>query len=177
MGDQLVAAGYLRVSQTRDRMSATDIYRKEIEGYCRFKGLWLGKVFSDIDYSGRRGARSRPALEELVARRHEFSSVVIPKLSRFGRSLSHLCHLFDLFDADGIALVFLDMNVDTTTSQGRLLRNVMASFAEYESDVRSDYSRAAHRYLAERGIHNGKAPMGYVRRERGSSSIIQRERT
>jgi hypothetical protein len=43
-------------------MSAPDLYRKEIEGYCRFKGLWLGKVFSDIDYSGRRGPSNREAL-------------------------------------------------------------------------------------------------------------------
>jgi DNA invertase Pin-like site-specific DNA recombinase len=49
--------------------------------------------------------------------------------------------LFDLFDdAEGIALVFLDMNIDTGTSQGRLLPNIMAAFTEYESDVCSDYS-------------------------------------
>jgi site-specific DNA recombinase len=36
--------------------------------------------------------------------------------------------------------VFLDLGMDTKTSQGRLLRNIMASFAEYESDVRADYN-------------------------------------
>jgi site-specific DNA recombinase len=50
-----------------------------------------------------------------------------------------------------VALVLLDMNIDTRTSQGRLLRNVMAAFAEYESDVKSDYSRANHRHLAMSG--------------------------
>jgi hypothetical protein len=33
--------------------------------------------------------------------------VIIPKLSRFGRSLKHLTRLFATFDNDGIALVFL----------------------------------------------------------------------
>jgi hypothetical protein len=32
------------------------------------------------------------------------------------------------------------MNIDTGTSQGRLLPNIMAAFTEYESDVCSDYS-------------------------------------
>jgi site-specific DNA recombinase len=67
---------------------------------------------------------------------------VIPKLSRFGRSVKDLVGLFDQFDRDGVALVFLDMNLDTSTSQGRLLRHVMVAFAEYESDVKGDYARA-----------------------------------
>ena len=95
--------------------------------------------------------------------RHAFSAIVIPKLSRFGRSVKDLVELFDLFDRDGIALVFLDMNIDTATSQGRLLRHIMAAFAEYESDVKSDYSRATQRLLAREGRPGGPwAPFGYV---------------
>jgi DNA invertase Pin-like site-specific DNA recombinase len=56
--------------------------------------------------------------------------VVVPKLSRFGRSLAHLIELFETFETDGIALVLLDVGIDTTTSQGRLLRHIMAAFAE-----------------------------------------------
>jgi DNA invertase Pin-like site-specific DNA recombinase len=76
---------------------------------------------------------------------------LVPKLSRFGRSLSELVRLFDLFDSEGIALVFLEMNVDSSTSQGRLLRHVMAPFAEYESDVKSDYARANYRHAMTQG--------------------------
>ena len=43
--------------------------------------------------------------------------------------------LFDLFDSDDISLVFLDINGDSSTSQGRLVRHVMAAFTDYESDV------------------------------------------
>ena len=142
MGEQRPVAGYFRVSQARDGMKAPEMYQDEIERYCRYKNVRLGHVFSDIDYSGYRGAKPRPALEDLKARRVEFDAVVIPKLARFGRSVKELVELFDLFDTDGISLVFLDMNIDTSTSQGRLLRHVMAAFAEYESDVKADYARA-----------------------------------
>jgi DNA invertase Pin-like site-specific DNA recombinase len=77
----------------------------------------------------------------MVAARRDYSAIVVPKLSRFGRSMKQLISLFDVFDTDGIPLVFLDMNLDTSTSQGRLLRHILAAFAEYESDVKGDYAR------------------------------------
>jgi DNA invertase Pin-like site-specific DNA recombinase len=170
-------AGYLRVSQARDGMRAPEIYRDEIERYCRYRELQLGEVFSDIDYSGYRGAKARPALEELKARRHEFSSVVVPKLARFGRSVRELVELFDLFDRDRIGLVFLDMNVDTSTSQGRLLRHMMAAFAEYESDVKADYARANHRMVRAQGRPwGGRPPFGYELDPAERSYLIHPER-
>ncbi len=72
----------------------------------------------------------------------EFSAIIVPKLARFGRSVMDLVELFELFDHDRVALVFLDMNIDTSPSQGPLL---MAAFAEYESDVKADYARASYR--------------------------------
>lgn len=98
---QLVA-GYYRVSMARDGMKAPELYEDEIRRYCSYKKFILGEMFCDIDYSGYRGAPKRPGLEALLERRHEFSSVVVPKLSRFGRSVSDLTKLFDLFEADQI---------------------------------------------------------------------------
>lgn len=89
--------------------------------------------------------------------------MIIPKLSRFGRSLKHLTQLFDAFDSDGISLVFLDLGMDTSTSQGRLLRNIMGAFAEYESDIKGDYTRANIRYAIQQGRPvGGRAPFGYI---------------
>lgn len=84
-------------------------------------------MFSDIDASGRKGAPPRSGLQALVDAHRDFSAVVIPKLSRFGRSMTHLMQLFDLFEQDRIALVFLDLGIDTSTSRGRQLRNIMAA--------------------------------------------------
>ena len=139
--EQRPVAGYFRVSQARDGMKAPQLYEDEIRRYCSYRKLEVAQIFSDIDYSAYRNSENRPALNELLRRRHEFSAVVVPKLSRFGRSLKHLTHLFDTFDSNGVGLVFFDLGMDTSTSQGRLLRNVMAAFAEYESDVKADYSR------------------------------------
>ena len=61
---ELPVAGYFRVSQARDDMRAPELYRDEIDRYCAYKRLKLAGVFSDIDRSGFRGAKVRPALEE-----------------------------------------------------------------------------------------------------------------
>ena len=53
-------AGYFRVSKARDDMQAPDIYKEQIEAYCRYRGLALSHIFSDIDFSGRRNAPERP---------------------------------------------------------------------------------------------------------------------
>lgn len=154
-------AGYFRVSQARDEMYSPDIYRGEIERYCDYRGLVLGRVYADIDHSGFRNSPLRPDLEALKEKRLEYSAVIVPKLSRFGRSVKDLVELFDLFDKDNVPLVFLDMNLDTSTSQGRLLRHVMAAFAEYESDVKGDYSRANNLHRVAQGRPIGMAPFGY----------------
>jgi DNA invertase Pin-like site-specific DNA recombinase len=168
-----LVAGYYRISQARDDMSAPAMYEEEIRRYCTYKQLHLKKVFSDIDYSGYKDSEKRPALSELVRRRGEFSCVVIPKLSRFGRSVRHLTQLFDVFDRDGIALVFLDLGMDTSTSQGRLLRHVMAAFAEYESDVKSDYIRASYKHLMRQGrAWGGTPPFGFDKVPETKSYVI-----
>lgn len=172
--DALPVAGYYRVSVSREGMIAPEIYESEIARYCEFKGLALAENFSDIDRSGWKGSRSRPGLNALVERRREFSAVVVPKLSRFGRSLSHLVELFDSFDRDGVGLVFLDLGLDTSTSQGRLLRNIMASFAEYESEIRSDYGKASALLRSSKGQPNGPPSIGY-RKENKTLVIVEEE--
>ena len=127
MHDAQKVAAYYRVSKARDEMAAPQLYEDQIRRHCSYRAFNLGEIFVDLDYSGFRGSRTRPALEELKDRRHEFSTIIVPKLARFGRSAKELVELFDLFDSDGIALVFLDMNIDTSTSQGRLLRYIMAA--------------------------------------------------
>ena len=175
MSDTLPVAGYFRVSKARDDMKAPELYQADIDRFCCFRELELKETFSDIDYSAFRGARSRPGLEELKARRREFSAVVVPKLSRFGRSVKDLIELFEVFESDGVALIFLDMGLDTSTSQGRLLRHIMSAFAEYESDVRGDYFRAAQEARARQGLPSmGWTPYGY-RREHGNYVVFEPE--
>jgi site-specific DNA recombinase len=68
--------------------------------------------------------------------------------------------------------VFLDVGVDTSTSVGRLVRN-MASLAEWESDRIPDTWTDIYRYLARQGRRNGgySTPLGY-RYEKSSKNYV-----
>lgn len=155
-------AGYYRVSVARDDMKAPELYEEEITRYCAYRGVTLGAMYKDIDASGYRGSRPRQGLEDLKLHHLNYSAVIVPKLARFGRSVKDLVALFELFDRSRVPLVFLDMNIDTSTSQGRLLRHIMAAFAEYESDVKADYARSNHRLARSKGLAWGRAPFGYI---------------
>jgi site-specific DNA recombinase len=157
------AAGYLRVSQARDGMMADKIYRQEIESYAAAYSYRLVQVFGDLDYSGRKGSKARPGFTEMLRRCREFDLLIVPKLSRFGRSMRDNLAAYDQLEDAGVGLVFLDLRIDTTTSGGKLMRNVLTALAEYESDLISERWKDTHRYLARNGRHvgGGTVPFGY----------------
>lgn len=88
--------------------------------------------------------------------------------------MKDLIQLFEVFERDSVALIFLDMGLDTSTSQGRLLRHIMSGFAEYESDVRADYFRAANDARLAKAFHLWWVAYGYGRR-RGTYEVSERE--
>src|SRR6266498_3566785 len=151
------AAGYLRVSKAREGMEAPAIYREQIEAWAKATpGIRLGEIYQDIDLSGRRGAKVRPAFERMLsaARAGDLDLIIVPKLSRFGRSVSHVTTVLEELEELGVAVRFLDLDVDTSTSTGRLIRNIMASLAD----------------VARQGRPIGRPPYGY--RRKGKTFVI-----
>jgi site-specific DNA recombinase len=174
--DQLPVAGYYRVSKAREGMNSPQLYEEQIHRYCEYRGFTLARIYADIDHSGYNNSRARPALKELCDQRQTYAAVVVPKLSRFGRSMAHLFEMYTSFSEDGVDLIFLDVGVDSSTSQGKLLRNVMSAFAEYESDVRSDYAKTNAEHAARLGRPNGMAPLGYRYKGRGLGLEVVEEK-
>jgi DNA invertase Pin-like site-specific DNA recombinase len=162
------AAGYLRVSTARDDMHAPEMYEQQIKGHAKGKHLKLGRVYADIDYSGRKGARSRPEFNAMLddAEAGRFDVLIVPKLSRFGRSAKDNLIAFDRLDAAGVRMVFLDLDMDTNTAFGRMMRTLLSAMAEFESDRISDYWRETYRFNVRAGRPHPRAPLGYRYDER-----------
>jgi len=169
----LRAALYVRVStarQAEEGLSLDEQLRSCREAIERRPDL---EGSPDLEYvergvSGRKG--SRPELDRLLrdAEEGRFSALVIMRLNRFGRSVSQLSANFDRLDAASVELVSLRESIDTSTSAGRLLRNVLASIAEFENDARGDSIRD----VAEPRARSGRAwggrfpPFGYRRQDK-----------
>jgi len=95
----------------------------------------LAEKYDDGGYSG--GNLERPALKRLVAdiRAGKVQTVVVYKVDRLTRSLSDFAQLIELFEARGVSFVSVTQQFNTTTSMGRLMLNVLLSFAQFEREV------------------------------------------
>lgn len=108
--------------------------------HCQIKGWEVYKVYSDI-ISGTKA--SRPEFNQLLAdmRRYKFGAVVVAKLDRLARSLSHLLSLTDEFSSKGVQFVAVTQAIDTTSSTGKLQFQIMGAFAEFERNIISERTR------------------------------------
>lgn len=68
----------------------------------------------------------------------EVSDVVVWRLDRLGRTASGLTQLFDELQRRGVNLISLREGMDLGTPAGRLMANVLASVAQYETEVRGE---------------------------------------
>ncbi|WP_430516481.1 recombinase family protein [Escherichia coli] len=79
------------------------------------------------------GARdNRPGLKSCLAELREGDVLIVWKLDRLGRSLSHLLRIIEDLKIRGIAFRSLTESIDTTTPHGSFLFNLFGTLAEYE---------------------------------------------
>ena len=129
-------AVYLRVStegEKNGREQSTDMQRLEIEGYLKSKDVNQFVTYEDKGISGTK--RDRPALNKLLkdCENGKVSKVVVYKLDRLARSLSDLLQMVTTFQKCEIEFVSVKDSIDMSTATGRLLFQILGSFAEFEA--------------------------------------------
>jgi DNA invertase Pin-like site-specific DNA recombinase len=122
----------------------------------------LSKSYDD---AGRTGSNlQRPALQDLLAdiELGLVDVVLVYKLDRITRTLLDFVRLIDFFDRHGVVFVAITQNFDTSDSMGRLIRNVLLTFAQFEREIASDRMRDKKMVMKQRGLWTGgDAPVGY----------------
>ena len=141
---------YARVS-TGEQTVAPQL--DSLREYARLRRLEIVAEYIDEGVSGAKA--SRPALDRLLAdaKRRKFDAIAIVKLDRLGRSLHHLLTVLGELEALGVDLISLDDGLDTSTPVGRLFYQIRGAFAEYETGLIRERTRAGLRAArnAERG--------------------------
>lgn len=129
---------YTRVS-TEDQNA--DHQERALKDFCTNRGFEVVKVYSDV-ISGSKS--NRPALNEMMidAYNKHFESVIIWKLDRLGRSLSHLLDIVHKFELWGVNLICTTQAIDTTTPNGKLLFHIFGAVAEFERDLIRERTKA-----------------------------------
>lgn len=86
------------------------------------------------------------------------SKVVVWRLDRLGRTVRELVTIFEELDTRKVGFLSLRDGFDPSTPAGRLTRNVLASVAQFETEVRSERQLAG--IDAARQANGGKCPWG-----------------
>ena len=126
------AGVYYRVSTKEQDIG---MQKKAVRDYCEREEIEIIKEYSDEGVSGAK--ESRPQFDKLLndIRHRQINCVIVYKLDRIGRSLSHLVKLFEEFKKKKIDFISVTQNLDSTSPEGRMFLYMLMTLAEYERDL------------------------------------------
>jgi DNA invertase Pin-like site-specific DNA recombinase len=142
--------GYMRVSSESDRQT-TDLQLDALMT-C---GVDSRHLFED-HASGARD--DRPGLSGALAFVRPGDVLVVWKLDRLGRSLSHLLSIVNTLKERQVAFRSLTEGMDTTTASGELLFQIFGALAQYERALTQERVIAGLAAAKRRGRMGGRPP-------------------
>ena len=98
----------------------------------------------------------RKGLDEALAYLRPGDTLVVWKLDRAGRSLTHLIDLLRGLKERGIEFISLTEQIDTTTPGGKLIFHLMGALAEFERDLIRERTNAGLAAARARGRRGGR---------------------
>jgi DNA invertase Pin-like site-specific DNA recombinase len=119
----------------------------------KLKEFGCDEIFSD-KHSG--STADRPKLKQCRKYVRKSDSLVITKLDRLARSTYHLTQIAEELKQKDVDLIVLDQNIDTSTPTGKLLFNMLASIAEFETEIRKERQMEGIAKAKEKGIRFGR---------------------
>jgi len=140
--------GYMRVSSGSDRQT-TDLQRDALLA----AGVDQRHLFED-HASGAKD--DRPGLISALAFVRPGDVLVVWKLDRLGRSLSHLLTIVNALRERNVAFRSLTEGMDTTTASGELLFHVFGALAQYERALTRERVVAGLAAAKQRGRVGGR---------------------
>lgn len=143
--------GYMRVSKA-DGSQTTDL---QMDALLK-AGVDEQHIYEDYA-SGKND--NRPGLEACLKSLREGDVLVVWKLDRLGRNLSHLVKTVTKLSDRHIGLRVLTgqgANIDTTTPSGRLIFGIFASLADFESELIRERTKAGLIAARARGRNGGR---------------------
>jgi DNA invertase Pin-like site-specific DNA recombinase len=157
------AIGYIRVStdMQAEKGTSLDNQVEKIIDFCQKKGLFLENIYEDAGFSGKN--TKRPGFQDMMKRINKggISSVVVWHSTRFARNLKDFINHMDLLEKKKIKFYSIE-EPEMSGSSGKAMRNLMAVFAEYQSDVTGEYTRSVKINLKKnKKVYCAFPPLGF----------------
>jgi site-specific DNA recombinase len=128
------------------------------------ENMEIYKSYSDPGYTGAN--LDRPAFNEMIndIQAGRINVVISYKIDRLTRSPKDFYQLIEVLDKYNVSFISVTERFDTSTPSGRLLRNIMLTFAQFERELISERIRDKMLERAKKGYWNiGSTPFGYKR--------------
>jgi site-specific DNA recombinase len=122
----------------------------------------VGTDYDDAGFSG--GTLQRPALQRLLddIRAGHIDIVIAYKIDRLSRSLFDFAELVKVFDQHGVTFVSVTQQFNTTDAMGRMLLNILLTFAQFERELTAERIRDKMIASKKKGFWmHGVPPLGF----------------
>ncbi len=156
--------GYARVSQEDQNLDLQE--DALIKAGCE-------KIFTDI-ITGR--SVLRPGLEKMMEMLREGDMLIVWRLDRLGRSLSHLIELVSQLQERKIGFVSLTESIDTTTPAGKLIFHIFGALAEFERNLCRERTLAGLASARARGRLGGRPPALNTKQQQVAVQLYQQKK-
>jgi site-specific DNA recombinase len=146
--------------------NSLDAQREAAEAYIHSQthAGWtcLPQHYADGGYTGSN--LDRPALQRLLTdiQAGQIDCVVTHRVDRLSRSLLDFAKLMEVFEQHHVAFVSVTQHFHSGTSMGRLVLNVLLSFAQFERELIAERTRDKMAAARRKGKWAGGVPiLGY----------------
>jgi len=161
---------YARVS-TRDKDQTPETQLHALRQYAAGRDWEIVEEYVDTASAGdlRGRSRWRDLLKDVQTHHGQFGMVLVTKLDRAFRSVKETYSTLEIFTHHKIGFVATTQDsIDTTSSTGRLMLGLLATFAEFERDLISE--------RVKEGMARAKAEGKHVGRQKGAKDKKKRRR-
>ena len=150
--------GYGRVSTTGQARDGNSLDAQETA----LKNAGAQKIYSDT-FTGTKN--HRPELDKLMDLLQPGDTLIVSKLDRIARSVSGGIELINSLLERGITVHVLNMGIMDNTPSGKLIRNVMLAFAEFERDMIVERTQEGKAIARKRADYREGRPKKYSRKQ------------
>lgn len=100
----------------------------------------------------------RQGLENAISYSRRGDTLVVTKLDRLARSVTHMGEIVRRLDDKGVALRILDLQIDTGSPTGKLILHIMGGIAEFERAMMLERQREGIAKAKAQGKYKGRKP-------------------
>src|ERR1700674_2975596 len=169
-------AVYLRVSTSKQD---TENQLRELSAVADRSGWEIWKIYEDAGISGAKGRDKRPGLDAMMkaVNAKQFDLVAAWSVDRLGRSLTDLLGILQGLQDKGVDLFLHQQGLDTSTTAGKAMFQMLGVFAEFERGIIQERVNAGLARARQNGTKLGRRRVkpsveAAIREQRGKGDGI-----